>query len=147
MTSRKSHVQKTKNERQHYWDYIESRDHESTKSEALDFNATTQGGEETSLFSPTSRPINFTDQVKEHFKKNWITWLVYALLSVLIWLMGDSKIDIAKIETKVEYSQDQINEIKGFIKKIEDKNNAQDLDIRDNQNNIEFLKNHTRKYE
>jgi len=61
--------------------------------------------------------------------------------------MGDSKIDIAKIETKVEYSQDQINEIKGFIKKIEDKNNAQDLDIRDNQNNIEFLKNHTRKYE
>ena len=103
MLSRRTHVQKTKQEKQDYRDYIEAQDYEPTKDESLNFRSTGQSSEELGAPSSKYRPVDIKTQIAEHFQTHWIKWAISVFLVVLSFLMIDSKSTMAALSTKIDH--------------------------------------------
>lgn len=144
MISRKNHTPKTQSQRQVYNRYIERLDYDPTVDDALNFPNSTKPGEE--LSEPTSkrkRRINTGERFIDHFKENWLNWLIGAFIIVFLWLMVDSKIDLAKISVTLENLKDNLSEVEQINQKNLDKNIDQDLRINEHKMKIESLEKKT----
>ena len=140
MKSRNSHVAKTMGQKQAYNQYIQRLDYSPTIDETLPFQNSSQSGEE--LSEPTSkrkRPLNTSERFADHFKNNWLDWVIGLVAVVLIWLTTDSKIDMARVNIKLENQHDSISDVNQSSQKNTEINHEQDLKIIEHKFRIEAL--------
>ena len=140
MTKKKTHKGKSKPAREQYNRYIKTRDHEPTVDDTLSFSQSDQSGEE--LSEPTSkrkRKINTKQHILEHLSENWLNYIVAIFAIVLVYLMYDSKVDLASIVVNITAQKEDISELKLDTKQEIKKNYSQDVDINENRVRLDSL--------
>lgn len=149
MADRKSHVGKSKLAREGYSRYIRRLDYEPTLEEPGPFKPSHEAGEESGeATSDRKRPVKISEKVKDHVLNNWINWLIGAAIVVMVFLMVDSKIDLAKINTTIDRLKTDVQSLIGDVKTINEKNHQQDLAIKEDNlriNSLEQSKEITRR--
>lgn len=141
MNSRYSHKAKTHRERGSYSKYIKRLDYSPTIDETLPFPSSEKAGED--LSEPTTkraRKIPFQDKIKDHFADNFINWIVGATIFIFIFLVYDSKIDIARLNSNIGTFKESISELKEYAKSNLSQLHTHDLKIQENKIRIENLK-------
>jgi hypothetical protein len=140
MKRENTHVPKTRPEKDYYARYIKTQDYEPTVDETLKFPSTDDDKKDFSnQKSKKKRKTSFQQKVIDHFEENWIKWLGGLIITILLWLMFDSKISIAGIDFKVGRIQEDVKELKQTDKETNDRLQRQELDIRENQIKIEGI--------
>lgn len=140
MTRKNTHTGKSSASREAYSRYIKKLDYEPTVETPAPFLSTTEGGEE--LKNPSStrkRKKTLSSKIQDHISENWIGWLLGLAIIVLFFLMIDSKVDLARINTNLEYLKENVGSIRNDIKEQDRKNQSQDLLINGNSIKITNL--------
>lgn len=140
MKPRDVHVNKSIQQRQGYWRYIEGLDYDPTVDEKIAFGQTEDGGEELGeASSKRRRGIKLSTRLADHFSENWVNWLFAVAAIVLLFLMSESKVGIARLETKMETVNEDIRTLQGQVGDINKANEKRDISIDENKIRIEFL--------
>lgn len=132
-TGRNIHVPKSAQMKQNYRRYIDTLDYQPTVDERLDFNQTSQSGEELSpVETSNKRPSNIGEKVKDHFSNNWLIWVLAALAAGILYLISDSKVAFTKFETMLSNQNEKLNELKNAEIEIQKNDRSQDLKVQEN---------------
>lgn len=132
MNKRGKHVGKSAVARETYSRYLKNIDCEPTVNDQVALSPSTEGGEE--LREPTSkrkRKVSLGHNLQEHFREHWAEWFFGGVVAIVAWLMVDAKIDLARIETNAENQKGNISDLQNGEQKIIDKNQDQDLTLRE----------------
>lgn len=129
-----NHTYKTQQEKANYKRYIRQQDYEPTLNERVDFPESDKTDKEYSVSEvPAIRRESKFELISEYFKENWLPWSIGVFAVILIFLMVDSKVDIAKIFERTETIKENVSGIENDIEKIKEKNHEQDLKIQENK--------------
>lgn len=140
MANRKGHTTKNRLQREQYVKYIKQQDYEPTKEEGLDFKDSSDKEEDFSISKTNkTRRLPLREQLKDHFDKHWIEWLVGGLSVVLIFFTFSAKIQLSGHEIKIDQNKSDIEKNNNRIDEIDSKNVQQDLQIQDSKLRIEYL--------
>ena len=134
------HTPKSKPERSAYTQYIKKQKYEPTTDEALEFEESVDKNQDLSVATSRKtrkRPIG--NVLKDHFEENWPNWLVGGLTFVLLFVMVDSKIDIARIFEKFDFVNTNLERIEENQTDLKESIHNQDLQIQENKLKIEHL--------
>jgi uncharacterized protein HemX len=132
-TGRNVHVPKPTQMKQNYRRYIDTLDYQPTVDERLNFNQTSQSGEELSdVETSKKRPANISEKVKDHFAGNWLIWFLGALAAGILYLISDSKVAFTKFETMLSTQNEKLNDLKNTEAEIQKNDRSQDLKIQEN---------------
>ncbi len=140
MNRRTAHVGKSKQEKRNYLTYIKWLDYEPTVDETLGFAESDEPGED--LTVPTlkrKRSINTKQHVMEYFSENWLNYVIGLIALTLVFLMYDSKLELAKIDVGLAVQKENISSIKSDTKQQGQENHAQDIKINENRYRIDSL--------
>jgi len=140
MAKRKIHKGKSRSSREQYNRYIKTRDYEPTVDDTLSFSQSDQSGEE--LGEPTStrkRKVNTKQYILEHLSENWLNYVVVMATIVLVYLMYDSKVDLACIDVNITAQKEDISDLELETKQQIKKNYSQDVDINENRVRLDTL--------
>lgn len=113
---------------------------EPTVDEAVTFSQTDDTHRDFSV--PTSRnrrPEPVFYQISEHFRENWVKWVLAVAGFALMYLMGDSRATITGIDTKVQYIQEDIKDLKQSNRENLQKIQNQELQVQKSEMRIENL--------
>ena len=137
MNKRTEHAGKSRMAREAYSRYIRKLDYDPTVEEPVPFSPSNEGGEE--LAEPTSqrkRKSSIGNALKDHFSENWVNWLVSGIIIILLFLMIDSKVDLAKISTSIDNVKESISSFVSDSKEGRDKDHEQDLVLKEHSMQI-----------
>ena len=137
MNKRNSHTAKTRDARDAYSRYIRKLDYEPTVEEPAPFSPSNESGEE--LAEPTSsqkRKMSIINAIKDHFSENWVNWLVSGAIIILIFLMIDSKVDLAKISTSIDNAKESISTLISDSKELRENAHGQALVLKEHEMQI-----------
>ncbi len=144
MNSRDHHVNKTPEMRLKYRQYFESQDYEPTVEEKLNFNQTSQTDDEPVDFHQQApRPSRKIDEIKEHFKDNWLTWVLVLIAGGVGYLVYDSKVAFIELSSQLKGNSTQIQELKIDESKNSDKIQNHDISIAEFNIKIDQISNST----
>jgi len=139
---RSSHVSKTPSERSAYHRYIRRLESQPTVEESIELDPSFEPRQE--LTEPTStkeRAIPLGYRLSDHFQKNWVTWLFGILMFVAVYLVYDSKVNIAILHNDLSNQQSRLDRISNSVDGIVETDHAQDLIIQELKIRLEFLVN------
>lgn len=133
-TGRAIHVPKSEQMKKNYMRYIGTMDYQPTVDERLDFNHTSQSGEDLST-TPTikKRPLTLSESIKKHFSNNWLVWILAILAAGILYLVSDSKVAFTRFETMLNASNEKIQDSKSSVNDIKQNDRSQDLKIQENR--------------
>jgi hypothetical protein len=140
MKSRNSHTGKSPADKDYYARAIKRMGAEPTVDETVPFSQTDDTRQDFSV--PTSRnrrPEPVFHQISEHFRENWPRWILAVAGIVLMYLMGDSRATVASIDTKVQYIQEDIKDLKQSNRENLQKIQNQELQVQKNEMRIDNL--------
>jgi len=108
-----SHSQKTLEERKNYQQFIESTNPLPTiDNDNQEFDPSNTLGETVLQQSSSEvRKPPVIDQLRDHIKKNWVSWLFIASIAIMGGFLIDSRIKNAEFAKDIEYQENQIQEI------------------------------------
>ena len=141
MSNRDGHIGKTIDEKRNYHRYLKDAPYSPTSNETLQFPASDHADQD--LSEPTStthRRGSFQEKVREHIVNNYIEWFLAIALFVLFYFAIDSKIDFARLDTKVISMGENITNNKEDTKQIQKSIHSLDLKIQENRLTIENVK-------
>lgn len=140
MTQRKSHIGKSKFQKDYYSRQIKSLDYEPTIDETINFSETESSKRDYSVPKSTKkRKQKFKQQLIDHFEDNWLKWVIGFVTLFLLFFLVDSKVDIKGIDTKVDVIKEDVNELKQNQKENVEKLHQQDMKTQENKLRIEEL--------
>lgn len=149
MNKRGRHVGKTPVAKATYVRYLKNIDCEPTVDDQIALSPSTEGGEE--LREPTSkrrRRISTGQKLQDHIQEHWVEWLFAGVVAITAWLMIAARVDLTRIETNASAQKDRIAELNGWAQKSVDKNQEQDLTLREHSlrlSSVEEKVNKTKK--
>lgn len=133
---------KSMQEKAHYKRYIRQLDYEPTLDERVEFPESDKTDKEYSVSTlPPARRETILESLGEHLKENWLAWLIGIFAVVLVFLMVESKVDIAKIFEKTETIKENVNDLEDDIEKLKEKDHEQDLEIQEVKIKSENIEN------
>ena len=133
MARQGNHTSKTPYEKTAYLGYIKKQGYEPTLEEGLKFNDSVD--KDLELSTQQSKKVNrlsTAEQLKIHFKENWINWVVAGGVIILTYLMIESKITNSNHDIKITNSEKQIDENKADINNLKESQHQQDMKIQEN---------------
>ena len=137
-----SHSYKTHKEKTYYKRYIRQLDSEPTIDERIEFPESDKTDNEFSVSDvPNRRRESTAELISNYVKGNWIPWATGIFLTILVFLMGDAKVDIAKIFVITDGINKSVIKIESDIEKMEEKDHSQDLNIQENKIKTENIEN------
>lgn len=145
MKNRNTHTGKNKNEKAMYKNSLENIKSEPTINEQISFPNTTNLDElqdKIDTAEKTIRKSSIINSISEHLRKNLITYVFTALISIGAYLANfviDSKVNFEVIKTKLNTHEKNIEETKSTAKENQTKNSNQDVQINENKTRIEYI--------
>jgi hypothetical protein len=149
MNRRERHVGKSPMAREFYSRYLKKIDCEPTVDDQIALSPSTEGGVE--LREPTSkrkRTVNTGQKLQEHFQDHWVEWLFGSIVALTAWSVIYARIDLVRIETNQITQKESITVIQSGTQKASDKNQEQDLTLREHSlriSNVEEKVSKTKK--
>jgi len=140
MSSRYTHIGKSKKEKEYYTQKIHKLDNEPTVDDSLSFPGSDSTEEDLSV-SKTQKiqRINSADKIAEHIKNNWIGWLIVIIAAALSFFIYHFNGDIGEVKGRLFGISNDINRIESLVKENIDENHKQDLFINENRIRMNFL--------
>ena len=142
MRRKYGHVPKTPSERSEYSQYIRKKHDDPTVDEGLDFAESIDKQQDLSVPTagkPRKRPIG--NVLKEHFQENWTNWLAGCFAVILMFVMVQYRIDLARIFEKLDFMNEDINALESSNSELENAIHEQNLKIQQNSINLQHLEN------
>lgn len=132
---RTSHVGKNNSERKFYTKAIKELRVEPTLDESLDFQESDDVSPDFTVPETTKkRRVSLKYQIREYITENWYYWLPTVIVTFAIpWFFNkfsDHNDRLIKTETRLEYTQKSIDEVKTDIKEISNKLSSSGLEKR-----------------
>lgn len=122
--SRALHVSKSNDARGYYLREIKNRDYEPTIQEKEPFDTSDSVGLYHNYSTPIGRrPVPKSDLLSEHFKKNWMVWVLSAIGAAVIYFSFTFSRDQGKIEGIMSETHKNVTKIENEINKISEKTN------------------------
>lgn len=120
---RTAHVGKSSAERKYYTKAIKELRIQPTLDESLDFQESDDVSPDFTVPESTKkRRISLKYQLKEHVIENWYYWIPTILVTMVVpWFFNkfsDHNDRLIKTETRLEYTQKSIDEVKSDIKEL-----------------------------
>ena len=149
MNKRGRHVGKSMAARETYSRYIKKIDCEATVDDKIELSPSTEGGEE--LREPTSkrrRKVSVGRLFRTHLEEHWVEWLFGSVIAMTAWLMVGARLDLVRIDTTAGAQKDCIIDLQSGAQKSVDKNQEQDLLLREHSiriSNVEEKVNKAKK--
>ena len=138
-----SHKIKSRAEREYYAKALKNLDYEPTVDDTLDFPETDDKDRDYSI--PTSphrrKKTSMKQKLIEHFEDNWIKWVFAGVGTIIFFFMIDSKVDITRIDTKVEIMSEDVIDLKKSDKENLERFHKHELELQKANLKIESLEN------
>lgn len=135
MTKRSSHTGKSSKQKEDYVRQLSSLGYESTVEDKPPFSVSDSLpiSEDFKRASNPKRakrrPQSVTDKIANHFKKNWINWLIPFIAAFLVIICYNMSKDIGNLQGTVGGIKDAVNSFKTQLQNIENKIHEQDLEL------------------
>lgn len=140
MSKRNLHVPKSPQHRQAYHKYIETLDYEPTVDDRLNFQQTSQTGEDLrEQTTARKRPAPMGQQLRDHMRSNWPVWALAIIGMAIVYLLFDSKVASARLTTQLESQQTHLNEARTCAREGEKHNQEQDIRIAETGTKLDGL--------
>ena len=134
----KSHSGKTKQARQAYAQSIRSLDYDPTADDNFKFAQSTDSDQDFSIAkSKKKRGKNLSEILSDHFKDNWVVWIVSIFGFAVIYFITDFNKDIGWIKSSLSSINKTLDRQDSNINKITDKIQKQELNTLKNNLKIE----------
>ncbi len=140
--SRSSRASKTLNERSGYYRYIRQLESQPTVAEPSEIDPSFEAKEE--LAEPRSkreRTIPLGLRLRDHFEKNWISWLLGAVIFVASFLVLDARTNIAILSHDLSNQQQSLDKIDTSLHENANADHDRDLLIEEIRIRLEYLVN------
>lgn len=132
MDKRSFHTGKSQASRDQYGRYIKKLNYEPTIVETIPLGNSDEGGEELEKPKLTRKRKKDPSLIlKNHIVEHWFEYLFAGVIAVLMYLMIDSKIDMARMDSHAQYQKDSIDSLGKDSKEIGIKVNEQNLILRE----------------
>lgn len=147
MSKRGRHIGKSQKDRENYIKDIKNVDYNSTTNDKpLKFSDSDKSEEDLSNSTENKRrPLDTTQQIKEHLAKNWIGYVIGFFIFISSLFIFNFNSDIGTLNGKVGEIKDTVNRIDNNYEKISQTSHSQDLKIQKNALKIEQLEKSTDK--
>ncbi len=146
MRDKHNHIAKTPKHKEYYMKNLKNMDYEPTIDEAIKFQDTDDNERDFSIpKSSNARPLPFFDQLKNHFEKNWIGYVISIGCLVLIFLMFDSKKEFSRIDITINNVKEDVTELKVICKENSDKIHKTELELLDEKYRIKSIEEKQKK--
>ncbi len=135
MTKRSSHTGKSSSQKEYYVRQLDSLGYEPTVEEEPMFPVSDslpvakEFERESTPQRVRRRPQSPTDKITNHFKKNWVNWLIPIVAALLIFFATNISKDVGNLQGVVGEIKDAVNSVKTQLQNIEDKIHEQDLEL------------------
>lgn len=148
MKKREIHAGKSHGERDYYARYLKNKDSEPTSAEETVLEPSTEDG--TDLREPKltgRRPIGTGKKIWEHIQEHWLEWAFCIVIALVIFFGRDVLIDLTRIETNQLIQKESISFLQSRAQKISDKNQEQDLTLKEHSIRISHVEEKVNKIE
>lgn len=145
MTKRSSHAGKSSRQKEYYVRQLGSLGYEPTVEEEPVFPVSDSSPEDEEFERETTprragrRPQSSTEIIANHFKKNWINWLIPLVVALLMFFAYNISKDVGNLQGVLSELKDTVNSLKAQLQNIENKIHEQDLEIQKQGIDIERL--------
>lgn len=140
------HTNKSIAQRRSYSKAIKELTYDPTVDDSLDFASSDDPTDKSRIEdAPPSRPVSLGDRLIEIRDKYGLTIIGSIVLVVASYFVFDFNHDMTEVKTKQEGLEDDVKEIKSDVEKVNDKNQEQDLKLKEHEVKIHFLEQTKKK--
>lgn len=148
VTRNPSHQNKQRGHLEEYNRAIKRQRYEPTIDQSLDFRETSAPGVDLTEPVPQKRRVvDVRAQIEAYIKEHWIAWVVGIVCVAFVFLLVDAKVDFARLFSRAEEHERQIERIEHSVERANEKNVEQDLSIQANEIRLDNLERNRREQE
>jgi hypothetical protein len=134
------HTTKNSAQRRNYSKAIKDLTYDPTVDDSLNFSSSDDPTDKYKVEDvPPKRPVTFGDRLNDIRDKYGWTVLGSIILVATTYFVFDFNRDLTEVKTKQDGTKEDLQEVKSDIKNIDEKNQQQDLKLKEQEVKIQFL--------
>lgn len=139
MDRRYGHIGRSSRDKERYVRHLGEISYTPTAEESFRFPESDNLEEDNSVQQATGKRRQPTPPIIEHFKANWIGWVVVAFIAIAIYFATDFSRTLGSMENMLDEVRRALGTFEGKIENIEDQIKEQEMKLREQNIKIDYL--------